>query len=90
MKTEYKNLLINWLPLVLFSIPLFTLLYVTHGNPSERFFEIVEAIAHFIFSVFLIIGVTGIAMAFYVSPEESKRRRECKCCCKCCCCKGEK
>lgn len=90
MKTEYKNLLINWLPLILFSIPLFTLLYVTHGNPSEAFFETVEAIAHFIFSVFLIVGVTVIAMAFYVSPEESKRRRECKRCCKCCCCKGEK
>ena len=64
------------------------ILYAKFGNPSEFFvFETVEAIAHFIFSVFLIIGAV-VSMVFYVSPEESKRRRV-QICCKCCCCKGE-
>lgn len=90
MKQKTKVLINKYLPLILFSIPTMFILYTSFGNPSEVFFETVEAIAHFIFSVFLILGVTTIAMAFYVSPEESKRRRECKCCCKYCCCKGEK
>ena len=87
---KLRNILINNLDLVVLSAPIMFFLFFKFGNPSEVFFETVEAIAHFIFSVFLIIGVTIIAMAFYVSPEESKRRRECKCCCKCHCCKGEK
>ena len=90
MRQKTKALLANYLPLILLSMPLVFILYTSFGNPSEVFFETVEAISLFIFSIFLMVGVTGIAMAFYVSPEESKRRRECKCCCKCCCCKGEK
>lgn len=90
MKQKTKNIIANYLPLIIFSIPMILILYVKFGNPSEVFFEAVEAIAHFIFSVFLLVGVTIIATAFYVSPEESKRRRECKCCCKYCCCKGDK
>ena len=90
MKQKTKIKIINNLPFVLFLVPMMVILYAKFGNPSEVFFETVEAIAHFIFSVFLIVGVTVVAMAFYVSPEESKRRRECKRCCKCCCCKGEK
>lgn len=89
MKQKTKIKIVNNLPLIIFSIPMILILYVKFGNPSEGFFETVEAIAHFIISVFLIIGVTIIAMAFYVSPEESKRRRECKCCCKCHCYKGD-
>lgn len=89
MKQKTKNIIANYLPLLLFSLAPIFVLYTKFGNPSEGFFETVEAIAHFIISVFLIIGVTIIAMAFYVSPEESKRRRECKCCCKCHCCKGD-
>lgn len=87
---KLRNLLLNNLDLVVLSAPIVFFLFFKFGNPSEVFFETVEAIAHFIISVFLIIGVTIIAMAFYVSPEESKRRRECKRCCNCCCCKGEK
>ena len=87
---KLRNLLLNNLDLVVLSAPIMFFLFFKFGNPSELFFETVEAIAHFIFSVFLIVGVTVVAMAFYVSPEESKRRRECKRCCKCCCCKGEK
>ena len=87
---KLRNLLLNNLDLVVISAPMMIILYVKFGNPSEVFFETVESIALFIISIFLIVGVTVISMAFYVSPEESKRRRECKCCCKCCCCKGEK
>lgn len=91
MKQKTKIIVDTYLDLILISILMVFIIYTSFGNPSEVFIETVEAVAHFIFSVFLIIGVTGIAMAFYVSPEESKRRRECKCCCKCChCCKGEK
>ena len=82
-KTKIK--IVNYLPWAIFLVPTMVILYAKFGNPSELFFETVETIAHFIFSVFLIVGVTVVAMAFYVSPEESKRRRECKCCCKCCC-----
>lgn len=88
--SKLRKLLLNNLDLVILSAPIMFFLYFKFGNPSEAFFETVETIAHFIFSIFLIAVVTVIAMGFYVSPEESKRRRECKCCCKCCCCKGEK
>lgn len=86
---KLRNLLINNLDLVVLSAPIMFFLFLKFGNPSEGFFEAVEAIAHFTISIFLLVGVTVVAMAFYVSPEESKRRRECKSCCKCCCCKGE-
>lgn len=87
---KLRNLLLNNLDLVVLSAPIMFFLFFKFGNPSEVFFETVESIALFIISIFLITGVTVVAMAFYVSPEESKRRRECKRCCNCCCCKGEK
>lgn len=87
---KLRNLLLNNLDLVVLSAPIMFFLFFKFGNPSELFFETVESISLFIISIFLIVGVTVVAMAFYVSPEESKRRRECKCCCKYCCCKGDK
>ena len=88
MKTEYKILLINWLPLILFAIPLSTMLYITHGNPSEYFMETLNTICAWIFVSPLLLIIVGLTLSLFDIEEDSKK---CKCCCcKCHCCKGEK
>lgn len=85
MKTEYKILLINWLPLILFAIPLSTLMYIKYGNPSEGFFDVLNTIGAWIFVSPLLLIIVGLTLSIFDSEESNKK---CKCC-KCChCCKG--
>lgn len=85
MKTEHKILLINWLPLILFLIPLSTMLYVIHGNPSEYFMETINTICALIFVSPLLLIIVGLTLSLFDREEDDKKCN----CCKCCCCKGD-
>lgn len=88
MKTEYKILLINWLPLILFAIPLSTMAYIKYGSPSDILFDVINTIGAFIFVSPLLLLIVGLTLSIFDREEDNKI---CKCCCKCChCCKGER
>lgn len=78
--------LLDWLPYILISVPFTIMFYVKYGNPSEKFFEILNAISVWVLlSPMLFFLLAMIVGLFYIDDYD-------KCCCKCCkCCnKGEK
>ena len=81
--------LINRIPMIIIGIPIVCYLYAIYGNPSERFFEIVNTASLYI--VFTPIFLFLFAMLYFtINGDFDKLNDKCKCCCKCCCCKGGK
>ena len=54
--------------------PCLLMLYLKYGSPSEGFLLILNQTSNFIALLAYLIAVTFIAMSFYVSPNECKRR----------------
>ena len=88
MKTEYKILLINWLPLILFAIPMSTMVYIKYGSPSDGFFDVINTIGALVFVSPLLLIIVGLTLSLF-DREEDNKKCNC-CCCKCHCFKGEK
>lgn len=89
MKRFYVFLLTH-IPILIISIPLIVLFYAKYGEPSERFFEIVNTVSvYIVFTPIFLFLIGGLYMTITDGFDNSDFK--CKCCCKCChCCKGEK
>ena len=89
MKQKTKIKIVNYLPCMLFLVPMMIILYAIYGNPSERFFEIANTVSiYIIFTPVILFLLGGLYMA--ITDGFDKMDNKCKCCCKCCSCKGEK
>ena len=93
MKQKTRIKIVNYLPCILFSVPVMVILYAKFGNPSERFFEIANTVSLYIVFTPIFLFLFTI-LYFTISGAFEKMDDKCKCCCKCFCknyhcCKGE-
>lgn len=81
MKLKYKVMFLNSLPFILLIMPMSLMMYITYGNPSEEFLDILNTISAWIFVSPLLLIVAACFIHLFDTSKEVE-----KCCCKCKCC----